>query len=412
MTDAQKPRKLIFHIGHHKTGTTTIQNAFARKQVSLDGGRILYPARTSHNYLPGLFEAYVNDGTVLPGSPGRPGLGKIAERMASESFDYVVISGEQFEGTPPRDVKKVLTDLWLPHVTDHSVVCYLRPHAGRILSSFAEHVKLGLASGTVEDFYHKTLLTQRFFFLPRLSEWADEFGPHFKLRPMIRAELAGGSLLQDFVETGFGADARVRFETRSSANESLCLEDLLVLKLAQDALRSRDRKLRSVMGWEMAPAFAATLRDGGPGTRLMLHKSLAEQIRTTYQDDAKHLEARFFGGRPILQQELDRAVDEAVPVAQSFDPADYFNADALRGLKLLADQINRLLDFEGGSWNDFLMERRFRIFLGEDQGAPIPAKPKANRPKARGQAGRKTADRPAKQGARRKRAGKGRGLSD
>lgn len=399
MTETEKPRKLIFHIGHHKTGTTSIQNAFARKEIVLEEGNILYPARTSHNYLPAHVEAYAHDGTVLPGTPARPGLQAIAERLQTEPFDFAVISGEQFEGVVPRDVHKALHDHWLEHVTDYSVICYLRPHAARIMSSFAELVKLGNFSGTPEEFFDKTLANQRFFFFPKLSGWDDQFEGHFKLRPMIRSELVGGSLLQDFVETAFGPDARVRIDAQSAANESLCLEDLLVLKLVQRCLKPRDRKLRAAMGWEMAMAFAAKAREGGTGTKVLIHKALAERIRTTYLDDAQAIETRFFGGKPLLRTELDRAVDEALPEAQSFEPADHFSPDALRGFSLLGEQINRLLDHDSGSWSEFLSERRYKLFLGEDPSVPSA---KVGRPKREGA-------RPGRKLARRKLGGKGKG---
>ncbi|MFZ0097191.1 MAG: hypothetical protein WAK98_01800, partial [Gemmobacter sp.] len=57
-------RKLLFHIGHHKTGSTSIQYALATGKVKLDGGTILYPGKLTHNYLRRHFDTYVREGIV------------------------------------------------------------------------------------------------------------------------------------------------------------------------------------------------------------------------------------------------------------------------------------------------------------------------------------------------------------
>jgi hypothetical protein len=365
MSSGALDRKLVFHIGHHKTGSTKIQEAFATGRVSLAAGRILYPGRMAHNYLTRHFESFVSKGRILPGSTAFTGLTQISEDLRRGDYDVAILSGEEFEGADPVFVNKVLQRFMLPHVSDHSVICYVRPHAARILSSFAENVKLGLFAGTPEDFFVKVVRNGRFFYTPRLTSWDTVFRGHFLLRPMIRSELAGGSVLQDFVETAFGADRPVRLEPVSASNESLCLEDLLLVRLVQDQLASRDRKLRHAIGWQIAPALAGTQIRTEPGTRLMLHKALAERIRATYRSDARDLDARFFGNRRLLEEELDRAVDEAVPVAQSHDPKDHFDNTTLRAVAVLAAQINEMLDHANEAWPGFLLERRIARLHGK-----------------------------------------------
>lgn len=382
-----KPRKLLFHIGHHKTGSTSIQNAFATKRVTLENGRILYPASLAHNYLPAHFATYLSKGVAMPGSPGRPGLAKIAERLQAGDFDVAVISGEEFESSDPEGVSKVMGEFMLPHVTDHAVICYVRPHAARILSSFAEQVKLGLFSLPVEAFFEKAVLNRRFQYEENLARWSEVFKDRFLLRPLIRSELAGGSVLQDFIATGFGPDAPVRIGNEVQANESLCLEDLLLAKLVQDQLASRDRKLRHGLGWEMSSGLSAAKRTGKSGTKLMLHKALAERIRAAYLADAEAMDARFFAVRPVMRAELDRAVDEALPTAQSFEPSDYFNAETLRTVTVLAAQINRLLDHGSESWPMFLHNLRLAELHGKGDGQAEtsqgqPRKPVQNKQKS------------------------------
>ena len=58
---SRPPRKLILHIGHRKTGSTSIQAALATGRIEVDGQKPLYPARLNHNYLPKHLEAYAED---------------------------------------------------------------------------------------------------------------------------------------------------------------------------------------------------------------------------------------------------------------------------------------------------------------------------------------------------------------
>ena len=322
-------RKLLFHIGHHKTGTTTIQNAFATRRVILDDVRILYPGRLAHNYLRRHFKSFLTEGRLLPGKPGFPGLATIAERLQRGNFNVAVLSGEAFEGSEPSGVLKVLSAFMLPHVSDHAVICYIRPHAGRILSSYAECLKIGQFSGDVDEFAQNVITDGRWHYARRMDEWVKVFGTHFCLRPMIRTELAGGSVLADFVATGLGPDAPVKFESVAWANESLCLEDLVLARLVQVSLRLRQPHLRVAMGWELAATFGSAARAGTSCTKLMLHRALAERIRVAYREDAERMDATYFRGRSLFRAELDRAVDEALPKAQSLDPADHFNSERM-----------------------------------------------------------------------------------
>lgn len=366
-----KPRKLLFHIGHHKTGTTTIQNAFARKEVSLVGDKILYPGNLAHNYLTRHFKAYVQDGRLLPGRPGQPGLETIAARLAQGDYDVAVISGEAFEDFDPAQARDVLDKVFLPHVTDHAVICYVRPHAARILSSFAEQDKGGWLNGTPEDFFRKAETRGRFLYAPRMAAWAEAFGPQFHLRPLLRAELVGGSVLEDFIATGFGPDAQVEIASAGQANESLCLEDLVLLQVLHGHLRGQPLALREALGWVLAEEFGLARRGKQAGTKLKLHRALAEAIRSAFREDAAAMDARFFAGRPLFQADLDRAVDEALPTPQSFDPADHFSPDALIGISVLCTYISRMLTQNPDQWPDFL--RDLRVAAAHGTLGPVPA---------------------------------------
>lgn len=379
-------RRLIFHIGHHKTGSTSIQNALARGDITLPGRRILYSTRMAHNYLRQHFDAWADRGATLAGSPGFLGLDQIAALLAAGDYDDAVFSGEEFEDIAPAHFRGVLERFFLPHVQEHRILCWVRPHAARTLSSFAEQTKIGVFGGDPDSFHRRAAKVGRFRYDARLTPWTRSFGAAFIARPMVRDVMAQGSAVHDFAAQAFGPAAQVA-ASGDTANESLCLEDLVILRHLQGRIQDRDRSLRHAFGWEMARMLGAHPRPGG-ATRLALHKSLAERIHADYRRDARALDKTLFAATPVMLRELERAVDTALPAPQSLEPADHFSADELRWLDLLADTVLMSLGNAPETWQAYLRGRRVALLQSLN-----------GRGKAGAKGGRKAADRPGAKAA-------------
>ncbi|MCP1166999.1 hypothetical protein NHG85_00405 [Limimaricola sp. ASW11-118] len=363
------PPKLILHIGHHKTGSSSIQEALAKGSIALAGHRIIYPCKVSHNYLRAHVEAHTKGQKAPPDQPGRPGLMEIGRQIGESGADYAVISGEEFEGLGAKEVRAALSDCVLPHVSDHLVLGYVRPHAARVLSSFVENVKIGQVLDTPDRFHHRTYKRGRFIYAPRLADWHMQFGSRLRLRAMLRDTLKHGSVLDDFVLQSFGADAQgASLPNSAVANESLCIEDLMVLKIVQKQVRHRGKALSIMLGWEVARLLNAgeTRRQR---TKPALHKALAEEIRRDYLEDARNLDHGLFADTPVFERELDRAVDTALPEAQSWRPRDHFCHDAIIGIQAMARLVDEMLDNNKGNWPAYLRETRYAAMLSEGRTA-------------------------------------------
>lgn len=358
MSASRTGRTLVFHIGHQKTGTTTIQNAFAAGRVKLRDRHILYPARMAHNYLKQHVARFAADGSVSMGRPGMPGLPEIARVLETEEFDYAVFSGEAFADFSADDLRKAMRQFMLPHVSDHRVLCYLRPHAARVLSSFAEQTKIGLHHGTLADYHDKSLKNERFRYDMKLAPWVAAFGAAFVVRPMVRSELVQGSVLHDFVQAAFGSGVEAQIEAGADANESLCLEDLMLVKVVQGVIAKRNKNIRLELGWAIATKLLGDADPTRRRTKLKLHRALAERIRADYAEDARRTDRCFFGGRPILQTELDRAVEESVAAPMSVDPSDHFTADEVRAIRAMAELVNDMLGRQPKQWPSYFLNRR------------------------------------------------------
>lgn len=328
--------RLIVHIGDRKTGSTSIQNALATGAVRLPGRTLCYPSRMAHNYLSReITRAKTLEQTSLP---------DLMARIGKDSADVTILSAEHFEDMPPEKLREV-HDRFLAPIADEVIyVGYLRPHAARTTSSFAEQVKIGSFQGDLEQFFRKSRTRRRFFYAPRTRAWRAAFGEAYRLRPMIRNELKGGNVIEDFLDVALdGAPCTVA--DSDSANESLGLRDLMVLKLVHGFTQGQGPMKRLELGWAVARFLNE--ETGAPQDKLRLHRALAEEIASAYRKDARTVDAEMFGGRPLLQTELDKAIEAAPAEAQSFAPEDHFSPEERRTIAALAKSLNMLLGADG-----------------------------------------------------------------
>ena len=328
---ASGERKLVWHIGHHKTGSTSIQNTLAAGGVDVHGKTVLYTS-AQHNYLVQHFRDWAARGVVRAGANIRPGLGKTAEILAESDFDLAIFSGENFEGANASDFRRMLEEFFLPHVSELQIVVYIRPHAARIRSSFAENVKLGSFDGTVAEFYAS--FRRRIRYTERLAPWQDEFEDALTVRPMVRERLRGGSAVEDFMSTALGPDVPFTVTADRSVNESLSLEQLLLIREFHRQVGPCEKALRVHAGRALGRLMAG---HGAPwvNTPIALHRELAEEIRIAHAADAQQIDSTYFAADPVMESELDREVAGAIADPQIMDVAAHLSDEVRETIRLL-----------------------------------------------------------------------------
>lgn len=357
-----KPSKktLIIHIGDHKTGSTSIQTAFAQRQVKLHDHSIFYPAKLANNVMRDQCRNYgaaeTPEARELAAQPFR----RMANRIRKSNADFTLISAEALERIPAALLHEIVDNFFAKVVDEVRIISYVRPHPGRITSTFTERTKVGVPkalSSTLEEFAERRKADGEAEYLPRFAAWREHFGDRFLLRPMIRAHLRDGDVVHDFTHHAFGG---IPFEIRdaSAVNESLYMEDLMRLKVLQMNLRM-PRLLRLMAGWEVY-RLIGQMPPPATRTRLQLHRSLAEDIRDTYLQDARDMDRMFFDGKPLMENELQAAVDKAIDTPQSTDPADHLPASELRTLELMSRMIAGLLENKDVDWPAFLHGKRIQ----------------------------------------------------
>ena len=368
----RRNKTLILHIGDYKTGSTSIQNAFAAGRVHLTDSAIHYPAKLNHNFLKNSFQAMA-DGTASEQRAARRAFRKLARKIRNSGAPYSLISSEELIGADPAVVKQVLDKFFRDKVGTIRVIGYVRPHPGKLLSSYVEQVKIGNHQRTLNHYLDRRLDTGGAFYAPLFQSWRDQFGESFILRPMIRDMLYKGSVVHDFVHTAF--DQRpFDIDEGPVENESLSLTDHLRIKVVQSRMQDLDKQQRHTFGWEMARALSEASGSDGSG-KLQLNRAQAQRIRTACLEDARTMDARFFDGRAILEPALTQAVDAAPETTPKPLPNQHLTLGEQRSLKMFGDLAAGLMQNEEGSWPAFFRARRIGKLQGADTSSEQDAAP-------------------------------------
>ena len=328
-------KELIIHLGDHKTGSTSIQTALASRNWTCETCKLIYPTQWNHNPLAKAIKG-VNEGLAKKGE-------NLRQRMLSSSADIGVISAEAFENVPPQKLAQFLAT-YLPELSRSTrLITYIRPHADRLLSSFAERSKIGLRCGTLAQL-HRNFLSRGFLaYAPRLRDWRNVFGEQLTLRVFQRNLLHGMDVVDDFYSYVFGAHS-FEFSQSPHTNKSLCLEDLVMLREVHQVLRKNfgdrlNNSTQTIFGLHFAILLA---QSEVKGTRIQLHRDLVEEMISAYRGDAIQLDQEFFSGSPMLDA-LEAYSDKAIEEEQSLNPANYYSQETLRQMHCWAEFIGRLM---------------------------------------------------------------------
>jgi hypothetical protein len=162
-------KTVCFHIGTHKTGSTSIQRFLARADDALAQQGILYPEAgrpdTDWSDQYGQHELYWS-------IVGKRGIDdeQVWNELRREIDEYggrrVVVSAEGFEGCAPEDIRRIVSHL-APHPIH--VVVYLRPPVHFLRSAYKQRVKMGTYSDSFVRFVKEMI--PRCNYLDLVSRW-------------------------------------------------------------------------------------------------------------------------------------------------------------------------------------------------------------------------------------------------
>lgn len=357
-------RSLVFHLGDRKTGSTSIQNALAAGAVSCATRSLLYPTRNNHVLLArGFFDPRSRRGADERWD-------NLRRRLEASDADVAVISAEGFEAVNPALLRDTI-ETHLPGCLERSrFISYVRPHAERVVSSWAQQVKLGTFGGELQELHARARDIRRFVYTPRFRAWREVFGDRYTLRPMIRDLLKDRDVVRDFLDFVFEG-AAFEVAPRPRSNETPCLEDLALLRAFHANLH---KHVGATAQRELAETqLVKLLLDAPPRsreTRPALHRALAEEIVALYREDAAALDAEFFEGTP-MSTALEAAPAKAVADPQSLELEAHLSPAEIRLARTLIRFVTHLAAADRTAAKPARHNRRRQAMLAT-AGAAVP----------------------------------------
>lgn len=348
-------RELVFHLGDRKTGSTSIQKALATKAWDCPTVALHYPATATHIPL----AKSLTEPAQMPKRDER--FRRLVRQIERAEADVAVISAEHFESVPPPVLKEAIAT-YLPAYKDAvRLIAYVRPHADRVVSSYTQQIKMGLFADDLDAFHRRTKKNRRFYYADRFAAWRAHFGDRFTLRPMIRDRLAGGSVVQDFFD--YVLDGAPFTLTEKASNESLCLEDLALLRELHLAVRGAGKhaKLQDALGGRLAQILLAA-KPRSQETKPRLHARLVPKIRRSYAADARALDRSFFDDAPMTAA-LEAAGTKVVEAPQSVRIEDHYTADEVRALRAWCAPLAEIVAVEPDLQRQNLARRRIGTLI-------------------------------------------------
>lgn len=324
--------RLVIHIGDCKAGSTSIQSVLQKGSYRIEGAQppsLVYAQGGRRDQL----NHHRLSNSLFMEKAARwreQAWTAVRDELVHEKPDVMVLSSERFEFADPKMLKGVLDTLFSHTVPDIEIICYVRPHASRFLSGYAQNVKQGLCSGTLEDFGEEMAAEGRLHFAPRLRKWKQVFGD-ITIRPMIRDNLHKGCVVEDFLDfclAPLGASAHV--ESIPSENTSMNATQLEFVRrlwakhggetnmqvaqegaARQNTAASPEAQKRAITR-QILSGFSQRLTNHPflEGDKMHLTRAQAEYVADLYAEDARLCDAEFFE-TPVLEPALRAAVAKA-----------------------------------------------------------------------------------------------------
>lgn len=195
---------IVLHIGTHKTGTTSIQDALRVAEERLLQQGILFPQTGRPHGQSGqhmlAWAAIKNKQHKLP-EPATPVWDALQEEMLAARPRMTILSSEGFEQASRGEINAIKQQLREHTVT---VIVYLRNPRAYLRSAYKQQVKMGKCHISFRQFIEKNIDGCDYRSL--VYRWADAFGEE-SVRVRLFEVASKRGLLRDFARTiGFDED--------------------------------------------------------------------------------------------------------------------------------------------------------------------------------------------------------------
>ena len=217
-------KKIILHIGRHKTGTSSIQKFNYLNVDFLKENGYFYPKKSVKRGF-----AHHTLAESLQRKNFRKTSWKEREKQLKNNFYHLfeelssehinIISSEAFQNCDPDLVRLIFSDY------DVEVICYIRNELDYIASSYSQKIHASDYCEDIDTYADKFQLDYATF----LDSWDKAFAGNLSVRSFEKKNLEGGNVVIDFVKNVLKIESDISDKIPLDANPSLG-ERLLTFK--------------------------------------------------------------------------------------------------------------------------------------------------------------------------------------
>lgn len=321
-------KNLVVHIGDPKNGSSSIQNALAKGLWKCDSRTIeMSPNRNEVNLAKSLRKTgdiEVRDSRFAT----------LADWARNSDADFGIVSSEFFSQIQPERLREALEKHLPELLSDIRIVAYVRPHAERFVSTYAQRVKTGLYVRDMRPLLTALSTDLALNYHPRFSSWKNVFGDAFTLRPFVRDALQNNDVVADFFHFILEGEP-FTLQDPGVANRSLGVQQIAAMRAFQKTLIRQEvsKNVRAVLGGAIGHCVGEI--SIGKVEKLYLDKSMLGKVEAYFRKDARDTDSAFFDS-PWLENAMDRTLAKAVDEVQSTRSRDHHDLKKIAEIENLA----------------------------------------------------------------------------
>lgn len=295
--------RLVFHIGVHKTASTTIQ-AFLRSNGPALGDMGIYLPLAGCLDAPAFANVHNIAWQLLAIDLFKPELGtleQLIEELHRAAPTIAILSAEDLEFLTLEQIRGVADAF---HGYEKTALVYLRRHDDLLVSEYSHQLREGVTYASFEDWYATSQADPRYDYVGLLSRWRQA-GFDVRVRPFESEMRNQKDICFDFLEA-LDIDARHFMELKTVDAQNVRLPGRVTI-LLREVMSRADRVLglgtdakgvSAVVWWHLLQFLP-----GGPEFN-PISGERRKQLVDSYSAMYSQIEADYLDGKEILSRAL------------------------------------------------------------------------------------------------------------